>query len=30
MERYLAIYPADRDAQENMLKLSDKLAGSRT
>lgn len=29
-ERYLAIYPADRDAQENMLKLSDKLAGSRT
>ncbi|MBP2550084.1 tetratricopeptide (TPR) repeat protein [Neorhizobium galegae] len=29
-ERYLAIYPADRDAQENMQKLSEKLAGSRT
>jgi tetratricopeptide (TPR) repeat protein len=29
-ERYLALYPADRDAQENMLKLSEKLAGSRT
>lgn len=29
-ERFLAIYPAERTAQENMLKLSEKLAGSRT
>jgi tetratricopeptide (TPR) repeat protein len=29
-ERYLAVYPADRDAQENLQKLSEKLAGSRT
>lgn len=29
-ERFLAIYPAERDAQENMTKLSEKLAGNRT
>jgi tetratricopeptide (TPR) repeat protein len=29
-ERFLAIYPAERDAQENMSKLSEKLAGNRT
>ncbi|MCB5203873.1 hypothetical protein LH464_15480 [Neorhizobium sp. T786] len=29
-ERYLALYPADRDAQEAATKLSEKLAGSRT
>ena len=29
-ERYLAIYPADRQAQEVVTKLSEKLAGSRT
>ena len=29
-ERYLAVYPADRDAQEAVTKLSEKLAGSRT
>ncbi|WP_137133538.1 hypothetical protein [Rhizobium sp. FKY42] len=29
-ERFLAIYPAERDAQENVTKLSEKLAGSRT
>ncbi len=29
-ERYLEIYPADRQAQEIVTKLSEKLAGSRT
>lgn len=29
-ERFLDIYPADRDAQEAVEKLSEKLAGSRT
>jgi tetratricopeptide (TPR) repeat protein len=29
-ERYLAVYPADRDAQEAMSKLSEKIAGNRT
>ena len=29
-ERYLEIYPADRQAQEIITKLSEKLAGSRT
>ena len=29
-ERYLGIYPADRQAQEIVSKLSEKLAGSRT
>lgn len=29
-ERYLEIYPADRQAQEIVIKLSEKLAGSRT
>lgn len=29
-ERYLDIYPADRDAQEAVEKLSEKLAGNRT
>jgi tetratricopeptide (TPR) repeat protein len=29
-ERYLSIYPADRDAQEAVTKMSEKLAGSRT
>ncbi|SSC67019.1 tetratricopeptide repeat protein [Ciceribacter selenitireducens] len=29
-ERYLAVYPADRQAQEVVTKLSEKLAGSRT
>lgn len=29
-ERFLSIYPAERDAQENVTKLSEKLAGSRT
>ncbi len=29
-QRYLEIYPADRDAQEATIKLSEKLAGSRT
>ena len=29
-ERYLAIYPADRQAQDVVSKLSEKLAGSRT
>lgn len=29
-ERFLAIYPAERDAQQNVTKLSEKLAGSRT
>nr|WP_245582387.1 hypothetical protein [Neorhizobium lilium] len=29
-ERYLDVYPADRDAQEAVTKLSEKLAGSRT
>jgi len=29
-ERYLAVYPADRDAQEAVSKLSEKIAGSRT
>jgi tetratricopeptide (TPR) repeat protein len=29
-ERYLDIYPADRDAQEAVVKLSEKIAGSRT
>lgn len=27
---YLAVYPADRDAQEAVTKLSEKLAGNRT
>ncbi|MCJ8519555.1 tetratricopeptide (TPR) repeat protein [Pseudorhizobium tarimense] len=29
-QRYLEIYPADRDAQEAAIKLSEKVAGSRT
>ncbi|PPJ45636.1 tetratricopeptide repeat protein [Rhizobium sp. KAs_5_22] len=29
-ERYLEIYPADRQAQEIVIKLSEQLAGSRT
>jgi len=29
-ERYLEIYPADRDAQEQVSKLTEKIAGSRT
>ena len=29
-ERYLDVYPADRDAQEAVTKLSEKIAGSRT
>nr|CAD6408582.1 tetratricopeptide repeat-containing protein [Rhizobium sp. Q54] len=29
-ERYLEIYPADRDAQEAATELSEKIAGSRT
>lgn len=29
-ERYLEIYPADREAQDLVTKLSEKLAGSRT
>ncbi len=29
-ERYLEVYPADRDAQEAAIKLQEKLAGSRT
>tara|TARA_R110002012_G_scaffold120165_3_gene269324 strand:+ start:131 stop:745 length:615 start_codon:yes stop_codon:yes gene_type:complete len=29
-QRYLSIYPADRDAQEAAIKLSEKIAGSRT
>lgn len=29
-QRYLDIYPADRDAQQAAIKLSEKLAGSRT
>lgn len=29
-QRYLSIYPADRDAQEAMIKLSEKLDGNRT
>jgi cytochrome c-type biogenesis protein CcmH/NrfG len=29
-ERFLAIYPANRSAQEQMNTLSEKLAGSRT
>jgi tetratricopeptide (TPR) repeat protein len=29
-ERFLSVYPAERDAQENVTKLSEKLAGSRT
>ncbi|MFN7102013.1 MAG: hypothetical protein ACK4N1_05260 [Pseudorhizobium sp.] len=29
-QRYLTIYPADRDAQEAMIKLSETLDGSRT
>jgi tetratricopeptide (TPR) repeat protein len=29
-ERYLEIYPADRDAQEQVSKLAEKIAGSRT
>jgi len=29
-QRYLEIYPADRNAQEATIKLSEKLAGSRT
>ena len=29
-ERYLDVYPADRDAQQAVAKLSEKLAGSRT
>jgi tetratricopeptide (TPR) repeat protein len=29
-EQYLAVYPADRDAQEAVTKLSEKLAGNRT
>jgi len=28
-ERYLEIYPADREAQDVVTKLSEKLAGSR-
>ncbi|MCO5731951.1 hypothetical protein NFC69_10285 [Rhizobium sp. SSA_523] len=29
-ERFLAVYPAERTAQENVSKLSEKLAGNRT
>jgi len=29
-QRYLAVYPADREAQEAAIKLEEKLAGSRT
>lgn len=29
-ERYLTVYPADRDAQEAVSKLSEKIAGNRT
>lgn len=29
-ERYLEIYPADRDAQDFLTKIAEKLAGSRT
>ncbi|MGK9054765.1 hypothetical protein QTA58_15375 [Neorhizobium sp. CSC1952] len=29
-EDYLAVYPADRDAQEAVTKLSEKIAGNRT
>jgi tetratricopeptide (TPR) repeat protein len=29
-ERYLEVYPADRDAQEAVTKLTEKIAGSRT
>lgn len=29
-EDYLAVYPADRDAQEAVAKISEKLAGNRT
>jgi tetratricopeptide (TPR) repeat protein len=29
-ERYLDVYPADRDAQEAVAKLSEKIAGNRT
>lgn len=29
-ERFLTIYPAERDAQQNVSRLSEKLAGSRT
>jgi tetratricopeptide (TPR) repeat protein len=29
-ERFLSVYPAEREAQENVTKLSEKLAGSRT
>lgn len=29
-ERYLNVYPADRDAQEAVSKLSEKIAGNRT
>ena len=29
-ERYLDVYPADRDAQEAVVKLSEKIAGNRT
>ncbi|MCM2473409.1 hypothetical protein HGO38_07945 [Rhizobium sp. CG5] len=29
-ERYLDVYPADREAQETVTKLSEKLAGNRT
>jgi cytochrome c-type biogenesis protein CcmH/NrfG len=29
-EDYLAVYPADRDAQEAVAKLSEKIAGNRT
>jgi tetratricopeptide (TPR) repeat protein len=29
-EQFLTVYPAEREAQENVTKLSEKLAGSRT
>ncbi|WP_137131582.1 hypothetical protein [Rhizobium sp. FY34] len=29
-ERFLAVYPAEREARENVMKLTEKLAGSRT
>lgn len=29
-ERFLAVYPAEREARENVTKLTEKLAGSRT
>ncbi len=29
-ERYLSVYPADRDAQEAVSKISEKIAGNRT